>query len=318
MRRILLIGAGQLGSRYLQGLTKADLRMNVCVVDPIDQSLEVAKQRWLEAGGNKSGHQVEWHRDLGAQDNLVDLAIISTPSSGRAALVAEVASIAKPHYWVLEKVLAKSSRELDFIKASTAEAKGIWVNTARRLMTWQQQIKTQLAGQGPLCVTRSGGLWGLACNSIHFIDLVAWWTGESLVTVDSTSLDSQWFESKRPGYFEVAGELVARFSGGTVLVLHSQPDAAEEVIHVDLQNGAKWVINEGKGVACGPGDAVISGRVEYQSEMTAPLVTEILTNGTCSLPTLQVSSAQHAIFLDAMLTHWNRSQNRNAQEVPIT
>ena len=318
MRRVLLIGAGQLGSRYLQGLTKADLRMNVCVVDPIDQSLEVAKQRWLEAGGNNSGHQVEWNRDLAAQDNPADLAIISTPSSGRATLVAEVASKAKPDYWVLEKVLAQSSRELDRIQVSTAMAEGVWVNIPRRLMSWHQKIKHQISGQGPLRVIKVGGIWGLASNSIHFIDMVVWWTGESLVAVDLTGLDSQWLESKRPGYFDVAGELVARFSGGTVLVLESQADALQELIYVDLPNGTRWVIDESRGVATGPGDVVISGRVEYQSEMTARLVSEILTKGTCSLPTLQVSSAQHTIFLNDMLKHWNSCHGRSDPGVPIT
>ena len=96
---------------------------------------------------------------------------------------------ASVNYWVLEKVLAQSKQELEFINSTITDAKGIWVNTPRRLTSWHQQLKLKFYDQGPLTIKKVGGMWGLACNSIHFIDLVAWWTSESLLSVNTDRLD---------------------------------------------------------------------------------------------------------------------------------
>ena len=55
---LLLVGAGQLGSRYLQGLVASDSELEITVVDPSSESLETAKLRWIAAGGDESSHQI--------------------------------------------------------------------------------------------------------------------------------------------------------------------------------------------------------------------------------------------------------------------
>lgn len=62
----------------------------------------------------------------------------------------------------------------------------------------------------------------------------------------------------------------------------------------------------------------IDGRFEFQSQLSGRLVDDILLRGQCDLPSLEESAAMHAIFLQAMLKHWNLSQNRNDDCVPIT
>ena len=46
---ILIAGAGQLGSRYLQGLANCQNTLDIYVQDISKQSLQIAKQRWEEA-----------------------------------------------------------------------------------------------------------------------------------------------------------------------------------------------------------------------------------------------------------------------------
>ena len=43
---ILITGAGQLGSRYLQGLANCRETLDIYVNDISEQSLQIAKQRW--------------------------------------------------------------------------------------------------------------------------------------------------------------------------------------------------------------------------------------------------------------------------------
>ena len=318
MQNILLVGAGQLGSRYLQGIASIKLDLSIIVVDPSDLSLKTAKTRWFEAGGNKSQHKIRWCKVLPQGLVLIDLVIISTSAGGRADLVKRISDTVRVSYWILEKVLAQSKQDLDIINAATIDAKEKWVNMPRRLIDWHQQLKLKFYEQGPLRVKKTGGLWGLAGNAIHFIDLISWWTGESLLSVNTNRLDSTWLKSKRLGYFEVIGELLVRFSGGTELVLQSQPNAKEDNINIELPNKNIWVIDELNCIAFKSKKDIFKGRFKLQSELTGPMVTKILTNGNCELTTLKQSSEQHQIFLDAMLVHWNFSNKFNDRIVPIT
>jgi hypothetical protein len=319
MSSIALIGTGQIGSRYLQGLVKINSKIKILAVEPILQAQKSAQQRWIEAGGDKSGHEIEWVSDLNYKNSNIDLAIIATSSFNRSVLIKNVRLKINPKYWIIEKVLAQSKTEIDLIKSEVIKAQGAWVNTPRRLMTLHNQLKPKFYGQGPLRVIKSGALWGLACNSIHFIDLVSWWTGESLLSVNSVGLDRAWFKSKRSGYFDVSGDLFIKFSGGTELILRSNFESIEEVVSVQIfNNNNLWTIYEENGIASSSNGTIINGQLEYQSEITGPMVTQILNYGTCDLPTLNESSELHRIFLDSMLVHWNQSNNSNDKQVPIT
>ena len=318
MFNLLIIGAGQIGSRYLQGLVSVNSELFITVVDSSIESTRLARSRWAEVGGDSSQHQIRWMQSLPSDMSKIDVAMIVTPSKGRAELIRTVTNSANVRFWVLEKVLAQSRTELAVIKSAVSSSDGSWVNTPRRMMKWHQSLGKAFTGFGPLSVSYSGGLWGLACNSIHFIDLVAWWSGESLISVDTRGLDHYWQESKRAGYFEITGELVAHFSDGTSLSLRSEVDSEAKPLRIELSNGVIWKIDEPAGTARSSNGEHIDGCIEFQSQLSGRLVDNILQNCTCELPLLDESAAMHAMFLDAMLNHWNLSQNRNDDRVPIT
>ena len=46
MKRIFIIGSGQLGSRHLQALKNIDEELDIYVIDPSNKSLDVAKNRY--------------------------------------------------------------------------------------------------------------------------------------------------------------------------------------------------------------------------------------------------------------------------------
>ena len=56
---------------------------------------------------------------------------------------------------------------------------------------------------------------------MHFIDLIFWWTGEKLTSINTDDLNKNWFESKRKGYFEINGKLQLAFSGGSKATFES-------------------------------------------------------------------------------------------------
>jgi predicted dehydrogenase len=317
MARILLIGAGQLGSRYLQGLAAIEDPVAVKVVDPSEGSLAVARERLAQVQ-LASAHAVQFSTSLEDVPQHLDLALVVTPAHCRARVVTELASRHQVQAWVLEKVLAQNCEQLDQIEQALVDHSQVWVNTPRRLMGWHQAIRSQLlpAGPSPLQLRVSGGSWGLACNAIHFIDLVAWWTQASVQSVNPAGL-ADWVQSKRAGFQEVFGSFRVTYADGSELELCCHSEAEPTQITVVTPQG-EWVIEESAGLATGPDGQQLHGQLSFQSALTVPLVKKILQEGRCDLPTLAESAAQHRPLLSTLLKHWNQNQGCHDSIVPIT
>ena len=326
---ILIAGAGQLGSRYLQGLVNCQNNLDIYVQDVSEQSLQIAKQRWEHVvqtvstntvSGNcsqKTQHKVRFLPSFENIPKKINIAIVTTNADVRPQVVKQIKANFEVSYWILEKVLAQSETLLSEILALTQNSSGAWANIPRRTMVWHKQIREKLRSEGTLKITASGTLWGLACNGIHYLDLVSWWTDEKLRKIDTSKLDSKWIESKRKGFFEVTGEITAVFSGGTRLVLESKLEGSPFKMKVEGQNNV-WEIDEIKGVAVGSDGTIITGNNEMQSTMTSKLVDDILTRKNCELPKLPDSVEMHSIFLRSLLEHWNTVNSRNDETLPIT
>ena len=196
------------------------------------------------------------------------------------------------------------------------KAEGVWVNKKMRLLSWFIKIKENLPINCKWNVFVGKGNWGMACNSIHYIDLITWWTGSNLQTLDSTGL-KYWKPSKRNGFWEVYGILKVSFSGGTVLTLESEITPGPYLTRLENYQG-EWILEESKGSFTGPNDLSISGQIELQSELTGKLVENILQNGKCTLPTLIESSNMHRIYIQSLLRHWNSSNKSIETILPIT
>lgn len=313
----LLVGAGQLGSRYLQGLVGIDRQLKISVVDPSTASLDVARKRLAESTLG-AFHEVRFSTLLDEVSKQIDLALVATPAHCRAAVVEEIAVKSSVKAWILEKVLAQNCEQLDQIQQALAKNDRVWVNTARRAMVWHQVIRAQLLPEGPapLQVRVSGGSWGLGCNAIHFIDLVAWWNQSSVQSVNADGIED-WLQSKRAGFQEFNGTLLVSYIDGSELELccHSGHESVQ--ITVATSNG-EWVIEESAGLVTGPCGQLIHGQLTFQSALTAPLVKQILQEGRCDLPTFAESTAQHRPLLVALLQHWNKNQGCQDSIVPIT
>ena len=68
-----------------------------------------------------------------------------------------------------------------------------------RIMEWQQSIKQQVKKyiEGPVSIAVNGSDWGMACNSIHYIDLISWLIESDIDKVSCTEHCS-WHQNKRP------------------------------------------------------------------------------------------------------------------------
>jgi hypothetical protein len=134
-----------------------------------------------------------------------------------------------------------------------------------------------------------------------------------LKSIQLTSLNG-WQKSKRVGYKEFDGELTAYYEDGSELYLKS--DVAGDVSIVVNQNGKQFIINESDGVHLENG--FFPGRVEYQSELSSELVSDILENKMGDgLPTIKQSVDQHLAFFKA-IRNCKSLQIDPYEDIPIT
>ena len=326
---ILIAGAGQVGSRYLQGMANCQNTLDIYVYDVSEQSLQLAKKRWEQVfhtvspshhGGVTDSavqHKVTFSPSFEKIPKKIDIAVVATNADVRPLVTKQIVTTCKVKFWILEKVLAQSEVALDEIASLTQGSVGSWVNIPRRMMVWHHQIRDKLRSDIPLRITGSGSLWGLACNGIHYLDLVSWWTSETLKTIDISGLNSQWVESKRKGFFEITGKITAHYSGGTHLTLESRLKGPPFSMKVEGQNKI-WNIDENKGIASDAYGVFITGKNEMQSTMTSRMVDDLLAKRKCRLPKLSESMEIHRVFLRSLLEQWNNVHSKNIDTLPIT
>ena len=163
-----------------------------------------------------------------------------------------------------------------------------------------------------------GGPWGLACNAIHFIDLVSWIKDENLIHIDTTGLNTEWHPAKRKGFWEVFGSLKATFSRGSEVNLHSEKQGLPEYIYELEGSFGSCKIEEEKNSAILNENIIIPGKLPYQSELTSILLEDILDRKVCNLPTIHESVQMHEILIGALLSHWKQYSDLNTLNVPVT
>ena len=316
-RKVLIVGAGQLGSRYLQGLATCEIPLEIYVYDIYANSLDTAKLRWLECCNKKTLHVAYFITSLDVIPKTIDVAIVSTTSASRVKVMQEVTHQTKVKYWVIEKVLAQSEEELDELAKIVKPSVSAWVNTPRRMLAWYEEIRLNL---DPLTLEKlvvTGYGWGMACNAVHFLDAFSWLSGQVLISASTNGLSPVWLQSKRSGYWEVFGTLDFRFSSGGEVSLSAAEGPCSYAIKL-IETNFSWAIDEEFGTANRSDGKIVLGKIPLQSEMTAKLIQSILQKGSCGLPLLQDSILTHKVFLGALLDHWRHHKEPSANRVPIT
>ena len=98
-----IIGAGQLGSRHLQGLLSYKKEsLNIFIIDPSDDSLFIAKQRALEL---EHKHSLTFTDSFQELPKHLDFVVIATNSKVRFVVMEILLQHASVSYLILEKVL---------------------------------------------------------------------------------------------------------------------------------------------------------------------------------------------------------------------
>lgn len=321
MKNIMIIGAGQLGSRHLQGAIQSQLALNIIVVDPYQGSLDVAQQRANDIQLTNSDTQINYTTKIDS-DVPIDICIIATTANIRFGVFRDLVDKCTVKNIIFEKVLFQKESEYsqvdEILKNNGINA---WVNCPRRIYPAYQKIKSLIDEESSLKLTVQGSNWGLACNGIHFIDLFSFLSYKTDINLDDTMLIKGVVESKRGGFYEVFGTLIGKVDNDYGFELSCSDDIAMSLevkivtpnfeVNIDeLQNKLSISQNgEQSDEAYYP---------LYQSQLTHLNIEEIVKMNFSSLTPFSESEKIHIPFIKAIKHHVESSLGKELDACPIT
>lgn len=316
--RVCILGAGNLGSRHLQGLQALPQTARIHVFDPYESSLQTARERWGQTGAS---HTTSFSSTMPERIDW-DCAIIASPANVRARLIHDFLSTNRCGNMILEKVLFQNQDDYDDIgHLLRKHAVKAWVNCPRRIWPQYAAFAKEIRGKNPAHLEISGSNWGMACNSIHMLDYLSFIAGSTDYTIDHVQLDPVIVESKRPGFVEMTGSFAGRFSDGSTFRIASSAQGGMPYSFMIKSSTASCLSFEdhGKILFYRNGSWVEEGLIlPYQSQLTGTLVTEILEHGTCGLTPYDDSAAIHKPLIGMLLTHYRQTTGKDVSSCPVT
>lgn len=306
MLNIAIIGCGNIGSRHLQGLSRLNESAVIYLVDNLAKSIEVAKERFNEVVNIGKVDQFEVKvRNIAEIEDDIDVAIIATSSLNRAQITKELVLYNKVKYIVFEKFLFQKRTDYTEIQ-SLLKRNGIkawtnqWMSSSRVLQEMNSWFENNLKE-----IIIEGKNWGMACNSVHFLDYLDSVSGRENLIIQMCNIDSKILDSKRSGYFELTGVMTIQSESGIKLTLSSSNQETDGIINIKMFGGKKRLeatLSIGE-IRCNyyEGDSEKHSKkytLPLQSQTTGDTVQNISKNATCSLPSYEQSVKHHLILFD--------------------
>ena len=308
METLLIIGAGQLGSRHLQSLKKLSRDVSIQVVEPSQGAIARARQRYSELPDNPRIRQLQFLPSVGEVSGDIDLCIVATGADVRFEVTRQLIDRGEVRNILFEKVLFQRPEHYEAMKTLLA-GRGMkaWVDCSRRYFPVYREIQALITGGDAIEISVNGGRWGLACNAVHFLDLMVFFAGSTSYRLRSELVDPQMIPAKREGFHEFQGVLEAVFTNTRRVILSESRCSSAPYLVSIVTPEHYFALDEEKGRLTSASSAAHWARIErdvsvpYQSEMTCHIAESILEHGECSLPDYETSMETHLPLVSALL-----------------
>lgn len=296
--RIVVVGAGQIGSRHLQALAKLPGVAEVVAVDPLAESLERAAARWRDVPGHEHANLklVSSVEEVPAQ--RYDLAVLTTSAPGRLEQLRTVAGLGIKRV-LAEKLLFQSLEEIDAaLEICCGAGIRLYPNYVYRYASPWAVLAKQF-GSKPFELHVVAGDIGLATNLPHWLDLFEYLAASPLSEL-SVELARPAYPNKRGGdLLEFAGRAEGRSVSGAQVVLSFVSGSGVPVATIHTANG-ELVLDEGTGMVSGSlADPEMKLEMPMVSHTTSLAVPDILAELTV-LPELAATAPMNRLLLQAV------------------
>lgn len=324
MKKILISGAGQIGSRHLQGLMKLNFPSKIYVVDPSIKSLALSESRLKEVKNIAPFIDVSFFSEL-PKLGKIDLAIIATTSDIRKKVILGILKENQVKNFLLEKLAFQNISDFkEIIKNFKKNNCKSWVNCPNRLFKGYINIKSNFKKKDKLIMNVSGGKWNLASNTIHYLDLFHFLTDCKKIKIINSDLNNQIFKSKREKFIELGGSITFISENGDKLnVFDSMSNESPVKINISSSKES-IIINENEetveyiDLETNSVKEKNSFEIAKQSILTTKIASDIILNEKCGLLKIDDSFIIHKILLDFFLHKVNLIAKKKYSSCPIT
>lgn len=210
--KVLIIGAGRMGLRHLQGALSLDIVKEVMILDIKREALTEAK----DLCQNDERVKYSIISDLKPKDNNYDLCIIANTANTRKPLC-ELAVNCGCKYLLIEKPLGQSYKDVEnlcnYLDSLPIETT---VNLNMRMYDSVIKLKNDINSfvqfEGEKIITINTGSIGIGCNGIHYLDLLNFLLEADTAEIVAGEIDDKLIPSGRgKNFFDFGGWAVLKF-----------------------------------------------------------------------------------------------------------
>lgn len=323
MKKICLIGCGNVGSRHLQAIAKLDFAINVDIVEPFSESIQRGKKRLDEIKYDIDSHVFSWHKDIQELKDKPDLTIVATTATGRAELLCKLTDKGHSRF-LIEKMVCQSNDEYEKILSKFHEKNvKAWVNTNPRCFSSYQKLKEIFEDSDNIhfSVTASN-VSALGTNTIHYMDLFAYFTNDYDITMNGDLLINEIFPNKHGSHLmEFAGTVVGKIKNGSSISLSFLPsDKLPTIVNIVGKEKHLLIDETNQKILdmVNHENEKFSFSYEHASTITTKISQEILQRDSCELTTIENSYILHKEIFRIFNLHVNKITGQQMELCPIT
>ena len=324
MKKILLIGCGELGSRFLQASLQVSGVGHIAVVEPSDKALEVAKSRMNQIAFDKESLLVNFHDSISSAGSGFDLCIIATQANGREEIFKEVFQLGIKNI-LTEKIVCQSLSAYEEILNNEAKSDvNVWVNCKTRAYPVWKYIKSKIGDNEEVLYHSIGGNHGLCTNGIHSLDLFAFISNSDKFTDQHSRIDPVLQITKRNKY-DLSGDFRLGGANNSRCIIDYTAGNLSSVLEIVTTPTHRWVLDHATRQAfegCFDKNWVLEpilfeGDLSV-SNMSKAFINDILVTGSCELPTLEQTFAAHEYLFKVTLPVFNTLLGKQDEICPCT
>jgi predicted dehydrogenase len=313
-KNIVIIGAGNLGRRHMQGLKLSVSDLQIIVVDTNRDALILAKKYYADCG---LGGRLKTYMRLEEVQEPIDIAIVATTANSRLKIFRSLINLGVK-YLVIEKIAFNSLQDIEEARKLIKNSNSVcWVNCPRRLYSYYQDLKISLSAHYIESFNISGGGFGMACNSIHFIDLLSFLTNSGIDKIDMSKV-TDIEESKRKGFYEFFGNISGVLDNGTSFSFTCEKKTSTPLYNISMvfEGGGVEIDEMAKTATLSLPKSIplkCDFDMPYQSLLTGALVDEIIATGSSNLVGFEESMRQHIPFVREAYGAYSRKISENSE-----
>jgi len=324
MKNVAIIGAGNIGSRHLQALKAVNIPLDIMVIDPNPESLNIAKERYNSMPVGQYDHTIHYFRNYDKIKDEFDIAIIATHSNIRRMVIEQILEVSDVKSFILEKILFTKAEDYTIIRDLLKNNKCLaWVNCTRRVFPFYKDKVKNWFNNKKIIFVISGSQWKLISNLIHFVDYMAYILNDNDFLIRYDHLDLELAQSNIPKFFELNGSVEINFNKGSIGLINCFSTGTQPVIMDITSDEVRCIMNEAEGktyvnLPDKIGWEIFDSQILYSSQITTFLVEDIIENNKCGLTPYEESMKLHLLTFEPLLKFLNKSFKKQFTSYPFT